>query len=169
MAARWYERLRRTSSTWPARFDAWLAYVVAAVSAVVAIFWIVELVVNRGRGLDASDESFYLLAAQFPHSSSAAATGFDSFIAPIWWLSFNSIGRFRVAGVLMLIAAVAAVSIQLGRALSRATQWSSRGAALCIGAGLASLSFTFYLLWLPTPSYNLQVLVIGLVVAGLTS
>ncbi len=124
---------------------------------------------NRGRGLDASDESYYLLSVQFPHAFRASATGFDSLLAPIWWLTGKSIGRFRVAGVLMLVGALFAVAWLCSQLVSSIAGWTARAATIVIGAALAALSFTFYTLWLPTPGYNLVALVLALLVAALTA
>ena len=169
MAARWHQRLRRALPGSLPSPDAYLASVVTVIGAIVALMWIVELVVNSGRGLDASDESYYLLAVQFPHSSRAAATGFDSFLAPIWWSSGKSIARFRVVGLLILIAALAAVTGICSRTFAVLTGWTARSIAASIATGLAALSLTFYTLWLTTPGYNLVVLVVALIIAGLTT
>ena len=169
MAARWHPRLRRWFLRSNASPDAYLAGFVALAGSVVSLLWIVELVANRNRGLDASDESYYLLTVEFPHASRAAATGFDSFLAPIWWLSGKSIGRFRIAGVAALLAAVVAATWLCSRAIARLLGWSIRAVAPCIAAGLAALTLSSYTLWLPTPGYNLVVLVSALVVAGLTA
>ena len=169
MAAWWHQR--RQPSLPRSRFapDAYLAILVGAASGFVSLLWIGELLVNRGRGLDASDESYYLLSVQFPHAFRASATGFDSLLAPIWWLTGKSIGRFRVAGVLMLVGALFAVAWLCSQLVSSIAGWTARAATIVIGAALAALSFTFYTLWLPTPGYNLVALVLALLVAALTA
>ena len=167
MAARWHRGLRRVLPGSLNRADVYLACLVTIIGALAALRWTVELIVNSGRGLDASDESYYLLTVQFPHASRAAATGFDSFLAPIWWLSGKSISRFRLAGIAMLIAALAAVTRQCSRTSSIEIGWSARAVTACVAASLASLSLSFYTLWLPTPGYNLVVLVVGLLAAAL--
>jgi hypothetical protein len=125
--------------------------------------------VNRDRGLDASDESYYLLSVQFPHAARASATGFDSFLAPVWWLADKSIGRFRVAGVLMLVGTLFAAARLCSQLVPSITGWTARASTIVIGAALAALSFTFYTLWLPTPGYNLVALGLALLVAALTA
>ena len=169
MAARWHQRLRRFLPGWLNSPDAYLACVVTLIGAVVALRWIAELIVNSGRGLDASDEAYYLLAVQFPHASKAAASGFDSFLAPVWWSSGKSIARFRVAGLLMLLGAIAAVTRMCGRTFAVVTGWSALAIAAFAASGVAAVALTFYTLWLPTPGYNLVVVVVALLVAGLTT
>ncbi|MEP7204099.1 MAG: hypothetical protein ABI894_15920 [Ilumatobacteraceae bacterium] len=146
-----------------------IALAVTLVCAVVALKWIFEVVANSGRGLDASDESYYLLSVEFPHSSSSAASGFDSLLAPIWWLSNDSIARFRIAGVLVLIGTLAVVARLCSSTCSTLFARSRPLVTAFIAACLASLSFAFYTNWIPTPGYNLVVLVLTLLIAAMTA
>lgn len=140
------------------------------VSALVALRWFVEVIGNSGRGLDASDESFYLLSVKYPHASRAAGTGFDSFLAPVWWLSLHSIARYRLAGLLLMCVAVSFAARWSSRPTFTMSSSSARSAvAAVVAVALAPLALSHYMLWVTTPGYNLLVLIVGLLVAGLTT
>jgi hypothetical protein len=149
-----------------------LIVLVGIVGAVVSLRWMVELVANSGRGLDASDESFYLLSVRYPQASTSAVTGFDSYLAPIWWLCGGSIARYRVAGMVIVLGA-AGVTAGLSGLCSRrylsVFGWSASPATVLCATALCSLSLTHYVLWITTPGYNLVVLVVALLVAGMTA
>ena len=146
-----------------------LISLVGIVGALVALRWVVELVANSGRGLDASDESYYLLAVEYPHSSRSAVTGFDSYLAPIWWLCGSSISRYRVVGVVIVLSAVATTARLCNRGFSSVLGWPAPTGTTVCAVTLASLSLTHYVLWITTPGYNLVVLVVAVLVAGLTT
>ena len=158
-------RVRLTPGSVPVVY---LIALVVIVDVFVVLRWIVELVANSGRGLDASDESYYLLSVEYPHASRSAVTAFDSYLAPIWWLCGGSIARYRVVGVTMLIGTVAATARLCNRRFLGVCGWSTPTVAASCALALAALSLTHYMLWITTPGYNLVVLLVALLVAGMT-
>ena len=169
MAAGWHLKMRHERLE---SHNSVLAVVVCAVATIgtfVTLRWIVELVANSGRGLDASDESLYLLAVESPHASRFAASGFDSYLGPIWWLCNHSIARFRLAGVVILIGAIAVTARLCHRVASGANREFPLAVSICFFASLASLAFSSYILWLTTPGYNFVVLVVTLLIAGMVA
>ena len=165
MAARWHQRVHcgRLSPI------VLLMSSVVLLGGVAGLRWIIELVANSGRALDASDESYYLLSVQYPHSSRLMVTGFDSYLAPIWWLCGGSIARYRIAGMLVLLAVLTATVRLCNRKFSTVP-----GVPLALGTAavvvvVASLTFTYYVLWITTPGYNFVVLAVALLVAGMTT
>ena len=143
-------------------------FVVALVGTLAALRWVGAIAGNAGRGLDASDEAYYLLSAEHPHEATASASGFDSYLAILWRICGRSIAWFRVAGLAILLVSIGLAALLCARAAT-SNRRRSIVLAVCIGACLAPLALTTYILWITTPSYNLVVIVVTLLVAALTA
>ena len=125
------------------------------------------------RGLELSDEAYYLLNARYPDAVSFYVTAFKWIVAPLWRIT-GSLASFRASGFVILTLG----SIGLALGLMRATHWfgiepvanrwmRAQTVAACVIAGWlygATLNFS--------PSYNLLAaagvyLAVGLTLAGL--
>ncbi|MGD9702362.1 MAG: hypothetical protein AB7Q42_01055 [Acidimicrobiia bacterium] len=136
---------------------------------VAATRWAWVLIANAGRGLDVSDEAYYLLSAWRPSTTRATASDFGFYLRPVLWLSGGSLRWFRVAGMVLVLVACAGAAFAAitGSDSDRRTSKSQRAAALLGATALVSATtLTYYGRWLPTPSYNLLNLVLMLLVAG---
>jgi hypothetical protein len=146
-----------------------LVLITVGLAAVAATQWTRALFVYSGRGLDVSDEGYYLLSASQPSAVMATASDFGFYLRPLLWLSGGSLSRFRVAGVaLVLVACVgAAAAVTTKLVGERNVSKPQRvGAVLGTTALVSATSLTYYGPWIPTPSYNLLNLVLMLLVAG---
>lgn len=110
---------------------------------------------DADRGLDAMDESHYLMAAQ-PWAADKAFNGmFGWYSGPMLRLVGEDLGRFRLLAALILIGA----ALVLARALRRFSQdvagraWSPGLRALCPPAVVAA-ALCYYTVFVRTPSYN---------------
>lgn len=143
-----------------------------AVAAVVGVCgyaatrWSVAVLSNSSRGLDVSDESFYLVSVMHPRAASGVVTEFGFYLRPLMALCAGSLARFRAAGVVLiwLVAAlVATLAIPSSWGARRTRSVARAVATLIVGA----VALTTYVMWLTTPGYNLLVLLETMVVAGL--
>lgn len=152
------------------RGDAWFAVAVATVTAWTASVPIVHAVLaDADRGLDAMDESHYLLAAQ-PWASDKAFNGmFGWYTGPLLRLVGEDLGRLRVLTAVLLIGAalLLARSVrQAGEHLS-ARPWPAWLRAVWPAAAV-SAALCYYQVFVRTPSYNwFAALGLTLLAAGL--
>ncbi|MBK7624540.1 MAG: hypothetical protein IPJ14_18235 [Kineosporiaceae bacterium] len=110
---------------------------------------------DTDRGLDAMDESHYLMAAQ-PWAADKAFNGvFGWYSGPMLRLVGEDLGRLRLLAALILIGA----ALVLARAVRRVSQgaagrpWSPGLRALCPPAVVAA-ALCYYTVFVRTPSYN---------------
>ncbi len=110
---------------------------------------------DADRGLDAMDESHYLMAAQ-PWASDKAFNGvFGWYSGPLLRLVGGDLGRFRVLAALLLIGAAAVLAAAVRRASERVggLAWPSWLRALWPPAAV-SAALCYYTVFVRTPSYN---------------
>lgn len=123
----------------------------AAVLATVAAF--------AGRGLDLTDEAYYVLSMQAPGAYRMTSTLFGYALRPVYLLLGGSITGLRIFG-LVALSALGAVAVGLSlRSCPRTGGPSTTVAFIAAGAALPAMYYGF---WLPTPSYNWLVLAAGL-------
>lgn len=138
-----------------------------AVAAVVRWCW--ALITNAGRGLDVSDEAYYLISIAHPADTTATNTDFGFYWHRLLWLVGGRLSSLRIAGLIVLLvtcALAAAAAVGVGPAGGSP---SRRGRVAALGAGsalVAATALVYYGTWLPTPSYNLLNLVLLLLVAA---
>lgn len=131
-----------------------------------AMRWSVAVLSNSSRGLDASDESFYLVSVLHPRAASGVVTEFGFYLGPLMALCAGSLARFRAAGIVLVwlaSALVAVLAIPSSWGVRRTRSVARAMATLLVGA----VALTTYVMWLTTPGYNLLVLLATMVVAGL--
>lgn len=122
-----------------------------ALVASVAAWIVLDRALAAGRGLDATDESLYLLAADPPSRTASWNVPWGWHTRPLYVLSGSDIARFRTAGALVLVASAALVGVMAIRASApRPARWSTVGAAL-VGASGALLIYGDLL---RVPAYN---------------
>lgn len=145
------------------------ATMVTLLSGVALARWTTALVRHRARGLDASDESYYLLWAVDPDAPIARQGDFGYYLNLMWRWSGGSLASLRLAGAVAILAACALMAAAVTRWIP--AQFARRVRRLAFVANwvcVSAVAFTYYALWLVTPSYNLLSLVFGLVAfAGL--
>ena len=119
------------------------------------------------KGFDITDESFYLLSAQYPMDVLAGFTSFGYYTGVLLRLAQGDVANFRLYGFVFLLAtgtlfsyaAVNTFNRQMGVTDSTLTILS-RICAIVVGV------FLYHSWGLPTPSYNLLVLSALLLSAG---
>lgn len=103
------------------------------------------LVYGSGRGLDLTDEIFYLVWTRDPHAHELIYQPFGYLLHPLFELAGGNLQLYRLAG----FAIAAAAGAVLGGSLSRA----GRTRAL-FGLYGAAAALTIFFPWIITPSYN---------------
>jgi hypothetical protein len=116
---------------------------------------LLAVVLDADRGVDAMDESHYLLAAQ-PWASTSAFDGvFGWYLGILLRILGDDVARLRVVAALVLVLA----SLPAARATRRAAEtatgdaWPSWLRAVW-PAGVAAGSLCFYVVFVRTPAYN---------------
>ena len=103
------------------------------------------------RGLDLTDEGFYLNWISRPGLWSASSTQFGFVYHPLWELTGGSIARLRQASILLTFALAWGCFLAVtGTSRRDAPRLVAVGAA----AATAAVSLRIYDQWLLTPSYN---------------
>jgi hypothetical protein len=139
------------------RLAAWFATaVVIALSGtlIVRTVWLLD------RGFDFTDQSFYLMLAQRPSEYELTYGLFGYGLHPLYELFGGAVASMQRAAALLLAVSGAVLGLT---ALSKAKiDWRSPAGAQTTFVS-ASLPLCYYLLWVPTPSYNWFALAGGLV------
>ena len=166
------EAARRAPS---GRWAGWAGRSGWSAPAAAAVTWLADLPVLRAvladvdRGLDAMDESHYLMAAQ-PWAQDKAFNGvFGWYSGPLLRLVGDDLGALRVLAAALLVA----VALVLARAVRRCAEQvgSDPWPAWLRGAwppALVGVALCYYTVFVRTPSYNwFAALGLMLVAAGL--
>lgn len=140
-----------------------LAMAAASIAgAIIALRWLALLWVDAGRGLEPSDEAFYILSARYPTRSPYSLTDFGVYLSPFWWLSRSSIRTFRILGTCLVVLTSLLVSwvvSRFGRQRSSIVQFAM------LSGPITALILTLYVLWLRSPNYNMLIVVVFLLVS----
>lgn len=129
-------------------------YFLVGIIGLSSIGLIVLLYANLDRGLDLTDESFYLLWVDKPAAYGLAASTFGFFMSPIYHLLGSSPAALRRFGLVVLVLTAMTLAwaiVSLGRK-SHAAQ--SRFAEVAVALAVGSTVVTYYFWWLTTPAYN---------------
>lgn len=135
-----------------ARASFQVASVVACVICASSLIW---LLANIDRGLDLTDEAYYLLWIDRPADYGIAPTTFGFFLSPIYHLLGSDPAALRRFGVLAT-SFTSCTTLWAALLLVR-NRISSKRLTLQIGVlslYAAATTVSFYYRWLPTPSYN---------------
>ncbi|WP_193605787.1 hypothetical protein [Nocardioides dongkuii] len=116
-------------------------------STVVALVWL------SGRGLDLTDEGYYLLWLSEPGRYAASTSQFGFVYHPLHVLLGGDVALLRTVNVLLVLALAWVLAHQV---LTRLAGWrpEARWQALVCSAGLATTATGVFSLGLLTPSYN---------------
>ena len=139
--------------------------IVSLAGLMTALRWFTTIWHYKAIGVDNTDEGYYLSAVLFPHQIPHAPTDFAFYLRPLWILSGQNLPAFRVGGFLLIVV----VSTVLAFELQRWVEISRRElrvlfVALTSTSLISALAYQ-YVLWIPTPNYNL----LGLCVLALAS
>jgi len=115
------------------------------------------LVYGSGRGLDLTDEIFYLVWARDPNAYPLTYQPFGYLLHPLFRLARGDLQTYRLAG----FAITAAAGAFLGRSLPCA-----RRRPALFGLYGAASALTIYFPWIITPSYNSAANVGALLILG---
>lgn len=119
------------------------------------------LLVHMDRGLDITDEAFYLLSAHWLTPETLNITRFGYYSSGMLALVGGDIALFRSLGLLLLLVSttyLAAAVIRLSSAWTSAPPAYLADEVAFVSACCMS-ALVFYAAWIPTPSYNWFVLV----------
>lgn len=119
-------------------------------------------------GLDFTDEAAYLFYIRYPWSYDATGTQFGLVYHPLYWLVGGNIGWLRLANVLILLAVNGFLGWLLVGHFNPWELFITKVARFSLSLGLATISLAVYIIWLPTPNYNLlNVKALGLTLIGM--
>lgn len=119
---------------------------------IVMVRWMSALWTYRNTGFDPTDEGYYLAAVTFPDAIAHGPTDFAYYLRPVWLLSGQTLGHYRVVGFILLVLASTCVAVSIG------CLFEQRKKRLLVSVLLvpliSSISLYQYILWIPTPNYN---------------
>lgn len=127
--------------------------------------WVAAAVVMARRGLDLTDESFYLLSYRWWDSNPRTFTGAQYLYGPVFELMGYDVPGLRLVRLVTLLLAHAVLAEAVCRYLRAAGRpsWSHGGAARLLLVSLGGISYG----WLPqSPGYNDVALLVGLVLVA---
>ncbi|ADP19607.1 putative membrane protein 89 [Achromobacter xylosoxidans A8] len=143
-----------------------------ASTAAIALYWFWTL---SGRGVELSDEAFYLLWMRDPWQYHASATQFGFIYHPLYVLLSGDVTMLRWFTYLVTFALAALLGgLVMWRSSPFKGGWSLSG-TLCVALMLGSMALLTVGPWIPTPNYNilnsqgLTMGVIGYVLADRTA
>lgn len=149
------------------RIASGLLIVVALLGFLVSWRWGWAIVSQSSTGLDVTDEGYYLSAVEFPNRIPHAPTDYGVYLRNIWLLTGRSISLFRISGFILLFISSYMFSYLVTEVLKLQTsraRWTVRFAICFVVLAVSSYQ---YILWIPTPNYNLLTLVFLLPLVGL--
>jgi hypothetical protein len=103
------------------------------------------LVYGAGRGIDLTDEIFYLVWARDPEAYALLYQPFGYLLHPLYALLGGDVARYRLAGFAITAAAGALLGRQIAPEGARRLPFATFGAAAAL---------VIYFPWIVTPSYN---------------
>src|SRR4051812_16259171 len=145
----------------------WLRAVTVAMAGA-ALLWMGAAVLCASRGIDISDESFYLLSYRWWNVNFDTFTGAQYFYGPVFQLLGHSIADLRIFKVVMLLLSHAAFGwafmrwLRVQRPHAPTTRWWEAAGTAAIVA-CAGIVYS----WLPlSPGYNDLALTCAVLAAG---
>ncbi|HPZ49492.1 MAG TPA: hypothetical protein PLA44_06505 [Propionibacteriaceae bacterium] len=135
---------------------AWVLRVVAGIGGALLVLWIVVAAVAAPRGLDLSDESFYLLSYRWWSTDTRAFSGVQYFYGPIYQMLGYDIAGLRVFRIATVVVANAGFGWAFMRWLGTHREWG-RLSGLWTAAGVLLVTAIggLAMSWLPkSPGYN---------------
>lgn len=140
----------------PPRWESTFPYLLVAGTGIMVLGWLLYM---ADRGLDFTDEGYYLNWIAYPFDYSFSVTQFGFVYHPLYRLFGGDIAWLRRANILLVYVLSCALSIVALRGCPTAScasvsahRW--RQSFLVAGAGSCGLVYFSIFGWLPTPSYN---------------
>ena len=113
------------------------------------------LIFNSNRGLDLTDESFYILNSIYPFDIFSVVTHENYYTGLLFYLSSYNLAIFRVFGIIVLLLSSLWFSIELYKYIEERYQLDYDIYNKFYFILIISLSsLVYYSYWLLTPSYN---------------
>ncbi len=127
--------------------------------AVISLYFVFTLLQQCYRGIDLTDEGFYLNWISNPGLYKISATQFGYIYHPLYQLLGKNLVLLRQSDMLIMLGLSWVLCVQLLRYIfsrDELTMHCSSFYLYSIAFGLATSIFTFFgsIWWLPTPSYN---------------
>ena len=147
----------------------WVVLVPLVLSAAAVVRWVAALTANRNKGIDVSDEGYYLLAALDPGGGSVTVSDFGFYLRPLLAVA-GTVGRFRMIGLLLVVGVSLVAALAVRDVLSSKVERRRTAIAVAVlWPPLAASALTYYGLWIVTPSYNLLAFVLAMFAAAATT
>ena len=130
------------------------------VSSIIFLYIGFLLLSNSSKGFDITDESYYILAAQYPNEIFSVLKHEGYYTGLLYYLSEYNLSYFRSLGILLLIFISIWFALELHKYISKKFNYSTDfwdKFLFIVPISIGSLSY--YKLWLITPSYNWLALV----------
>ncbi len=141
----------KTSLTNTARFD------IAALGllAIISIVFLIRMLAIANRGIDITDEGYYLSWISNPWIFNGEASQFGYVYHPIYLLVNGNIALLRQLNLLAIFVLAAILThIALSRFDRRHSPILRYYWTMTLSLAIASTSLIFFQIWIPTPSYN---------------
>jgi len=136
-------------------FNALISNILIFISIGISFYILFLLTINVSRGFDITDESFYILWAQFPEVVIASVTSFGFYTGLIHFISGENLALFRLTGILILLLASFFFAKELYQYVLNITKTKpSRKELVLFIIPITTASLAYYRYWLITPSYN---------------
>ena len=121
----------------------------------VFVYIFAMLIFNSNRGLDLTDESFYILNSIYPFDIFSVVTHENYYTGLLFYLSSYNLAIFRVFGIIVLLLSSLWFSIELYKYIEERYQLDYDIYNKFYFILIISLSsLVYYSYWLLTPSYN---------------
>ena len=151
---------RPTDLTFPTVF-------LAACSIALSACLVVHLLGLSGRGIDLTDEGYYLNWIANPWAFSADASQFGFVYHPLYLLLNGDVAALRQASLIVNFVAAWLLVFHAIRPKGQSEgDWKGTLVRTAVACAVGTLTFLLYRLWLPTPNYNSLALLSVLVFAG---
>lgn len=122
---------------------------------------------NVGRGLDITDESYYLISSMFPEKITMSVSSFGIYTNLLLYLAGNNIALFQLYGIILLLISAGGFSWLLVQYVVEISKASfNTNTQLMVVFSLLTGSLAYYRFWLMTPSYNWLALLSTVIVAS---
>ena len=128
------------------------------------------LIFNADRGLDVTDESFYILNAMYPFDVFSVITHENYYTGLLFYLSGYNLAIFRVFGIIVLLLSSLWFALELYKYIVEKYELNYNNNNKLYFILIISLSsLVYYSYWLLTPSYNwLSLVAMILIIASRT-
>jgi hypothetical protein len=144
-----------------------LSVTLATCSVALSLYLVANLLGLAGRGIDFTDEGYYLNWISNPWAYAPETSQFGFVYHPFYRLLNGDVAGLRQLSIIVNFVLAFLVAFYATRPTGQSTvDWPGNLVRAAIGFSIATVTFLLYRLWLPTPSYNSLALLSALVFAG---